>query len=91
MQYEPPYPEKVWMACVSRCGEGLPPCEPGWACDGWDCVRPCDPQGPEVCSEGYFCHPLTERIPHACQPDFWRDMEPIPPGAGGSQAPAFSE
>jgi len=76
VQYEPPHPEKIWMACISRCGEGLPPCETGWVCDGWNCVQPCDPQGPEVCGEGYYCHRLTERRPYACQPDFWRDMAP---------------
>jgi len=71
---EPPHPGKVWMACVARCGEGHPPCQAGWVCDGWDCVQPCDPQGPEVCGEGYSCHRLEERMPYACLPDFQRDL-----------------
>jgi hypothetical protein len=71
---EPPHPGKVWMACVARCGEGHPPCQAGWVCDGWDCVQPCDPQGPEVCGEGYSCHRLEERMPFACLPDFQRDL-----------------
>jgi hypothetical protein len=74
VQYEPPHPGKVWMACVARCGEGLPPCQAGWVCDGWDCVQPCDPQGPEVCGEGYFCHRLAEHMPYSCLPDHWRGM-----------------
>jgi hypothetical protein len=76
VQHEPSHPGKIWMACVARCGNDRPPCEPGWICDGWDCVQPCDPQGPEVCGEGYFCHQLTKRMPYACQPDFWRDIAP---------------
>lgn len=71
---EPPHPGKVWMACVARCGEGRPPCEAGRVCDGWDCVQPCDPQGPEVCGEGYYCHRLWEDMPYACLPDFRRDL-----------------
>jgi hypothetical protein len=74
VQYEPPHPSKIWMACVARCGEGFPPCEAGWVCDGWDCVQPCDPQGPEVCGEGYYCHRLADRMPYACLPDFRRDL-----------------
>ncbi|ADO76063.1 uncharacterized protein STAUR_8309 [Stigmatella aurantiaca DW4/3-1] len=74
VQYEPPYPGKAWMACVARCGEGYPPCEAGSVCDGWECVQPCEPQGPEVCGEGYFCHRLTEQMPSSCLPDFWRSL-----------------
>lgn len=74
VQYEPPHPDKVWMACVARCGEGLPACQPGWVCDGWDCVQPCEPRGPEVCGEGYYCHRLAERMPYACLPDFRRGL-----------------
>jgi len=73
VQYEPPHPEKVWMACVARCGEGYPACEAGWVCDGWNCVQPCEPRGPKVCAEGYYCHRLVEHRPYACLPDFWRD------------------
>ncbi len=71
---EPPHPGKVWMACVARCGESYPPCEAGWVCDGWHCVQPCDPRGPEVCSEGHYCDRRTESRPFSCQPDYWRDQ-----------------
>jgi hypothetical protein len=74
VRIEPPLPGKVWMACIARCGEGHPPCQAGSVCDGWDCVQPCDPQGPEVCGEGYYCHRLEERMPYACLPDFRRDL-----------------
>jgi hypothetical protein len=73
VERESTHPGKVWMACVARCGKGRPPCEAGWVCDGWDCVQPCDPQGPEVCGEGYSCHRQAEDMPYACLPDFWRD------------------
>ncbi|ADO67824.1 uncharacterized protein STAUR_0015 [Stigmatella aurantiaca DW4/3-1] len=70
---EPPHPGKVWMACVARCGGHAPPCGAGLICDGWHCVQPCDPQGPEVCGEGYSCGRRTESRPFSCQPDDWRE------------------
>ncbi len=68
------HPGKVWMECVERCGEGFPPCGEGKVCDAWHCVPPCDPLGPEVCNEGYYCDRRTESRPFSCQPDYWRDM-----------------
>ena len=76
VQYAPPHPSKIWMACVARCGKDAPACEAGWVCDGWDCVQPCDPQGPKVCGEGYYCHRLADRMPYACLPDLRRDLSP---------------
>jgi hypothetical protein len=66
---EPLHPGKVWMGCVERCGEGFPPCTSGLICDGWQCLPPCDPDGPNVCAEGYRCIQRRRNLPWACQPD----------------------
>lgn len=71
---EPPHPGKVWMECVVPCGDNLPPCEAGWVCEGWHCLPGCDPKGPEVCAEGYYCGRRKESRPFSCQPDYWRDL-----------------
>jgi hypothetical protein len=68
----PPQPGKVWMSCLARCGEDYPPCQAGMVCDGWHCVQACDPQGPEVCAEGYYCDRRTESRPFSCEPEYWR-------------------
>ncbi len=64
-----PQPDKVWMSCVERCGEGHPPCPEGHACDGWQCLPSCDPQVPGTCSEGYRCGRRKPEHPWTCQPD----------------------
>jgi hypothetical protein len=71
-----PRPGEVWMQCIALCGEGSPPCQEGWVCNSWGCVQPCDPRGPEVCDEGYYCHRANERMPYSCMPGFWRDRHP---------------
>lgn len=71
---EPSHPGKVWMECVVRCGKDHPPCEAGLVCDALRCIPGCDPQGPEVCADGYYCARRTERSPFACQPEYWRDF-----------------
>jgi hypothetical protein len=68
----PERPGKVWMECVERCGEGRPPCSPGLVCDGWHCLPPCDPQGPNPCAEGYRCKQRRPDRPWVCEPD-WPD------------------
>ena len=65
----PPHPGKAWMECVERCGEGFPPCGPGKVCDAWHCLPGCDPQGPDVCGEGYTCGQVWGDAPFACHPD----------------------
>ncbi len=69
--YEPSHPDKVWMECVEKCGEGLPPCGTGKVCDGWHCLPACDPQGSDVCGEGYHCSRSWEDGPFSCQPLYW--------------------
>jgi len=71
--HEPLHPGKVWMECVEKCGEGLPPCGAGKVCDGWRCLPACDPQGPEVCGEGYHCGRRWAGGPISCQPLYWNE------------------
>jgi hypothetical protein len=66
---DPPQPEKVWMTCVERCGEGFPPCPSGRVCDGWQCEPACSPDDPDSCSEGYRCKERRPGRPFACYPD----------------------
>jgi Cys-rich repeat protein len=73
---EGPRQGEVWMQCIALCGGGSPPCKAGWVCNSWGCVQPCDPQGPEVCDEGYSCHRTNERMPYSCVPGYWRDRSP---------------
>jgi hypothetical protein len=65
----PPHPGKAWMACIERCGKGLPPCGTGKVCDVWRCLPDCDPQGTEVCGEGYRCSQRWPDTPFACRPE----------------------
>lgn len=67
---EPSQPGKVWMECVERCGEGLPACTAGLICDGWRCKKPCSPQAPDMCGEGYRCRQRRPDQPFACYPDW---------------------
>jgi hypothetical protein len=66
-------PGKVWTECVEPCGEGRPPCSAGLVCDGWHCLPPCDPQGPDTCAEGYRCNQRKPNRPWVCQPDWPED------------------
>ncbi|SES84266.1 hypothetical protein SAMN05443639_101401 [Stigmatella erecta] len=74
VNYAPPYPDKVWMECVDPCGEDLPACIAGKVCDGWHCLTACDPQGPQVCGEGYHCSRRGEDRPFSCQPIYWDEL-----------------
>ncbi len=67
---KPPHPGKVWMECLERCGKGLPPCGAGKVCDVWLCLPDCDPQGPDVCGDGYRCRQGWPDTPFACRPDW---------------------
>jgi hypothetical protein len=62
-------PDKVWMECVERCGEGWPPCPTGRACDMVRCQPACDPQAPGTCGAGYRCDQRKPGTPWVCLPD----------------------
>jgi hypothetical protein len=64
----PPRPGKAWMECIERCGEGLPSCGAGKVCDVWLCLPECNPQGADVCGEGYRCQQPSPDRPFACRP-----------------------
>lgn len=67
---QPTHPSNAWMECLERCGEGLPPCGVGKVCDVWLCLPGCDPQGPNVCGDGYRCRQGWPDTPFACRPDW---------------------
>jgi len=67
---EPAHPGKVWMECVERCGKGLPLCSTGKVCDVYHCIPDCDPQGPNLCGEGYRCGQVSPDAPFGCLPDW---------------------
>lgn len=71
---QPPHPGEVWMECLERCGRDHPPCGAGKVCDVWLCLPACDPQGPDVCGEGYQCRQRWPDTPFACHPD-WEDSK----------------
>lgn len=66
----PRHPGKVWTSCIERCGEQHPPCSNGRVCDGWRCLPPCDPEGPDTCAEGYRCKQRRPTSPWVCEPDW---------------------
>jgi hypothetical protein len=66
----PPHPRKAWMECLERCGKEFPPCGAGKLCDVWQCLPSCDPQGPNLCGEGYRCRQPWPDSPFACHPDW---------------------
>lgn len=66
----PMHPGKAWMECVERCGEGLPACGEGRACDGWHCLPSCSSEVPDTCGEGYRCKQRRPDRPWVCQPDW---------------------
>lgn len=64
-------PGKVWMVCSPECSAESPVCPAGQICTQGSCLKPCDPNGPNVCDEGFRCHRWVENRPWAC----WPDME----------------
>jgi hypothetical protein len=70
VSYETSRPGTVWLECVERCGEGLSPCSEGRICDGWHCLPPCTPEGPNTCAEGYRCKQRRPDRPWVCAPDW---------------------
>jgi hypothetical protein len=67
---EPAHPGKVWMECVEPCSKDAPICSPGKVCDAYHCITDCDPQGPNVCGEGYVCGQVYSDAPFGCLPDW---------------------
>lgn len=61
----------VWLECSPACDDELPPCPAGQICTQGSCLKPCDPNGPNVCDEGFRCHRWVKTRPWAC----WPDME----------------
>jgi hypothetical protein len=61
--------QHVWMECFPQCDKGLPPCPDGFACEGRTCLKPCDPNGPNVCEPGYSCQRRYLQQPWLCQSD----------------------
>jgi hypothetical protein len=59
----------VWMECSPECDEGLPACPAGRICDRGSCLKPCEPDGPDVCDPGFRCQRYLESQPWACRPD----------------------
>lgn len=67
---DPPHVGQAWLECIERCGKDSPPCSAGKVCDVWQCLPGCDPQGPDVCGEGFSCSQLSPNTPFACRPDW---------------------
>ena len=69
----PQHPGEVWMQCVQRCGEDLPPCPEGSACNISRCAPICDREAPDSsCPEGFYCAPSWDGQPPVCEPDWKR-------------------
>ncbi|MDY7226055.1 hypothetical protein [Hyalangium rubrum] len=60
---------KVWTQCFPECGKDRPPCAKGLVCDRASCLKPCEPDSPDVCAPGYRCLRLNEQQPWLCRPD----------------------
>jgi hypothetical protein len=67
---EPPQPRRAWLECIERCGKDLPPCGAGKFCDDYQCVVACDPEGPDICPEGFRCQQPWTDLPFGCHPDW---------------------
>jgi hypothetical protein len=61
--------EHVWMECYPQCGKGLPSCPEGLVCERRSCLKPCDPNGPNVCEPGFTCQRRARQQSWLCQPD----------------------
>ncbi len=66
----PAQPGKAWFECVERCGKNLPPCSAESFCDDYQCLPRCDPQGADICAEGFRCRQPWPDLPFACRPDW---------------------
>lgn len=70
----PSLPGRAWMECIEFCGEDLPACTNGRVCDRSLCMRPCNPEGPNTCGEGYRCKRRSKNRPWVCEhDDGWPD------------------
>lgn len=59
----------VWMECFPECGADRPACPEGLTCYRTRCLKPCEPEGPDVCEPGYRCQRLNDKQPWLCRPD----------------------
>lgn len=59
----------VWMKCSPECGKDRPPCPEGLVCNRRTCLKPCEPNGPNVCDPGFSCQKRVEQQPWLCQAD----------------------
>lgn len=59
----------VWMKCSPECGKYRPPCPEGLVCDRRSCLKPCDPDGPNVCEPGFSCQKRAKQQLWMCQAD----------------------
>jgi hypothetical protein len=62
-------PGRVWMSCVPECSKESPLCPQGRICTQGSCLKPCEPNGPNVCEEGFRCYRFVESQPWACRHD----------------------
>ncbi len=67
--FSPQQGGSVWTECYPECGEGRPTCPAGLICDSPSCLKPCEPNGPNVCDPGFRCHRYVSSQPWACRPD----------------------
>jgi len=70
-------PGEIWMQCSTPCGkQGQPGCPAGLICEYFSCKKPCDPQVPGTCAEGYRCGQFREGGPWVCRFDRRDASEP---------------
>jgi hypothetical protein len=62
-------PGEIWMDCATRCGKGDASCPEGAFCQRTYCRTPCDPEGPNVCGQGYYCGRFGPDEPWVCRFD----------------------
>jgi hypothetical protein len=64
------HPGEAWMECVQSCGPDRPTCPEGQVCERRKCRRPCEPEVPGVCGEGFRCARKKADTPFVCEPDW---------------------
>jgi hypothetical protein len=59
----------AWMRCKPECGKETLSCPRGLVCDRTSCLKPCEPDGPDVCEPGFRCLRHNDRQQWLCRPD----------------------
>jgi len=59
----------VWMRCRPECGKDGLSCAQGLVCERTACLKPCEPDGPNVCEPGFRCLRYDDSQPWLCRPD----------------------